>query len=161
MRFALSVVFALLAVAGQGFAQEDVSPKRSRFALHPEAFVLLGHSYVDRTPESNGHIPGGFTAAVAMQFAPGSRQWVTCDPNSDPECTEANAPRWAFGGVGVAWAPNTEMGLGLHFPLLTVRVVRNAWLGTAVNAWPWASHGRRNVAFNIGLSICVSPDDGW
>jgi len=167
-RILTSLVFVLLATVV--LAQEGPPPEpppgippahavvaKKKFVLHPEPFAMFGNTYFEDVLLDDGEPPGSFTVSIAYQLAAGSGRWRTCDPNTDRECTEANAPRFAFGGIGVAWAPNGGVGWGLQFPLLTVRVIRNAWLGTAVSVWPKAPEWRRNASFTLGLSISLAP----
>lgn len=137
--------------------QEPVVKAKRGFVLHPELFATFGTSYFEDVLLDDGAPPGGFTVSMTYQLGFGPGRWSTCDPDTDRECTEANAPRFAVSGIGVAWAPNGGVGWGVQFPLLTVRIVRNAWISSAVTVWPKAPDWRRNATFTVGLGIALTP----
>ncbi|HXV26425.1 MAG TPA: hypothetical protein VD862_00115 [Candidatus Paceibacterota bacterium] len=156
-----------VALAGPVFGQDpapeaESTVEKDKAALfHTEMFFSLGHSFHENHVDPEGRTSdGNFTLAYGVQFAPGKRHWVKCTPGSDPECTEANGPRIALGGVALALSSSGYRGIvGVQFPLVTLRIVRNAWLGTAVTVWPWAERGARNASFTASLSIAFAKEE--
>ena len=150
-RVLLFVVLVGLAVPV--IAQEK---RPDAFLVHPEGFLAAGYAFRQNSldPASGEIRSGKFTLAMTLQFAPGKHYWVECDPGSDSECTEKSAPRVAFSGIGPAMSDYG--GMGVQFPLVTIRTVRNAWLSAAVNVWPWARPGVSHASFTVSFALAFA-----
>ncbi len=155
-------MFVVLAVLVLGLSVQAVAGDKEINApiVHPEMFMSLGRSFHTHYSNPDSNISDGyFTLSAGVQFAPGGHHWRTCEPYSDG-CTEKNGPRIAFGGIGLAFVASDYRGMiGFQFPLVTLRLVRNVWVGSAVSVWPWAKPGVSRASFTASLSFAIPKDD--